>query len=327
MQKHENYHEIEAENNYELGLILGTKFKNIARRLVLEETKKPSWGALVDRSKEYLAASKKFFPDYVSELEGYAKGAEIDFKELWARSLEDELEEAEKCTTFATNGGATLAHNEDFDFGADPASSLCVLKKKIDKLTILEIYYFCTLGGNAVSVNSYGFAQAINSLSARDRRAGVPRNVIGRFISETKNPEADFKKVKGVPRASGLNHVILNRKGEVWNVESTASELSFSRSGLPFVHTNHYLSDLSRFEANLKNGTRRRYETAVNLVKNSMPEDEIKAVMNDTGYGDKESIMNRHTIAKAILDLKDGVAKIWLKRENEKGFIDYDLNF
>ncbi len=324
---HKNYYEVEAKNNFELGYILGELFKKISQRLVYEEACKADWGDKVDEARKYFEYAHKYFPQYIEELRGYAKGAEIPFDELWTRSLEDEFEVGEKCTTFITNGGAILAHNEDEDFGENSAESLCVLKKKIGKLSIFELFYFDTLGGNAVSINSNGYAQAINSLSSTDKQVGIPRNVIGRWFSEMDNPEVYFTKIHFLPRASGFNHVILNMKGIIWNIEATAREAVMERPLLPFAHSNHYLSALKSFEDNQKSNTRKRLETAERLAKKKMNLAEIKKLMENQEYGREESIMNKNTIAKSIFDLKNGIAKIWLKGENAKGFIDYDLSF
>lgn len=326
MLKHENYYEIEAENNYELGLILGTKFKTIARRLVSEESKKTGWGALVDRSKEYLVVSRKFFPDYIAELEGYAKGAEISFDEFWTRSIEDEVSNGDKCTTIVTNGGAFVAHNEDDDFGEDPASSICILKKKIGKLAIFELFYFNTSGGNAVSVNSHGFLQAINTLHPSDKRVGIPKNLIGRWFSETDNPEEYFKKLASLPRASGFNHVILNRQGKLWNVETSASKQVLSHPNVPVVHTNHYLSGLSALETNFNESTIKRFESAKSGLKKEMSVSEIEQLMSNQDFGVKNSILNERTIARCLFNFKELYVKIWLKKENKKGSIDYDFS-
>ena len=49
------------------------------------------------------------------------------------------------------------------------------------------------------------------------------------------------------------------------------------------------------------------------------------AVMNDTSKGKTVSLMNERTVAKVVVDLENSLAKIWLLREPELGFVDYDL--
>lgn len=326
--QHKNYYEVEAKSNYELGTILGGLFKSISRKLINEEASKSTWGAKVDKAKQYLDITEHYFPQYIKELKGYAVALEADFIELWTRSLEDEFDEElgiQKCTTFITNGGNTLAHNEDWE--KDSGNQLCLLKKTIGSITIFEIYYFNTLGGNAVSVNSYGFAQTINTLHHSDRQIGVPRNVIGRFFEETSDPERDFKKLANIKRSSGFNHVILGKDGVFWNIECSAAKQMMIRPKTPFIHTNHFLSKLKSFETNDKVSTRVRLGSAQSLVKEKMEEEEIKNVMNNADNGPKNSISNVRTVAKVIIDLKENLMRIWLKREKEAGWVDYEIDF
>jgi hypothetical protein len=55
--------------------------------------------------------------------------------------------------------------------------------------------------------------------------------------------------------------------------------------------------------------------------------DKVKKLMSDTSKGGSYSIFNETTIARTIIDLKQMIAFIWLRREAEKGWIPYQLNF
>lgn len=76
--RHKNYYEVKAKSNYELGTILGGLFKNISRKLIDEEASKKTWGAKVDKAKQYLDITKHYFPQYIKELKGYAAADEFD---------------------------------------------------------------------------------------------------------------------------------------------------------------------------------------------------------------------------------------------------------
>jgi hypothetical protein len=39
------------------------------------------------------------------------------------------------------------------------------------------------------------------------------------------------------------------------------------------------------------------------------------------------SLCNLNTIARAIIDWEEATARIWLRREQEKGWIDYPIGF
>lgn len=325
---HANFFTFQADNNYDLGLQLGAHFKAAAQATMDRIVRDDAWSLKVQRAQEYLAATKASFPQYVQEIEGYAKGAEGDFLEFWTRSLEDEFSsyQDEHCTSIVTNDGRLISHNEDW--ARDAADQICVLQKTIGDLTILELNYWVTLGGNSASINSHGYVQLINTLTHRDWQMGVPRNVIARFMSETGDPAQDFEQLKGIRRSTGYNHTLIDLNGRIWNIESTSRQQVLRQPGSPFVHTNHYLSDqLKPYEAETGQTTLRRYETAAGSVAPQMTGQELMKLTSDQAQGPDLSIYNERTIARMMVDLEQRVAKVWLAREAEHGWVEYSLNF
>ena len=321
---HKNYYRVEAKTNYELGLRLGKIFKSAANSRVSKQRGKPSWKRMVEASKKYLKITKHYFPQYIEELEGYAKGAGVNLYELWVLNMENP--NIDKCTTIVTNQGLLVSHNEDWGVGQE--ETISILQKTIGKLTIFELYYHNTLGGCSVSVNSYGYLQGINTLTHPEAQIGIPRNVVARFLSETDNPERDYQKLKTLPRELGYNHVIVNSQGKIWDIESTEKEAILLKPSSPFVHTNHFLSKLKTYERddNLT-GTFDRYRKAKELVKPWMTETELMGLVSDTSEGKKVSIFNERTIGRMIVNFKERKAKVWLKREENLGWVDYELDF
>ncbi len=321
---HDQYFEISAKNNHELGYKLGELFGANLQDLITQSRNDPKWESKVIRSKKYLDATRKYFPKYIEELEGYAKSADVKFIELWTLSLEDELYQEDKCTTLITNNGQLIGHNEDYK---DAEEKVCILKKTVNNTTIFELYYLHTLGGNSISINSNGYIQAIDSLSQTDSRVGIPKNVIARWISETSSPTHDFAKLSKLQRASGFCHNLVDLKGETQVIESTATKERIDNITTPFVHSNHYLTDLSEYEAN-DNSTHtfERYESGKSRIKENMTVDEMKGVLEDTSRGPKASLFNERTIARMIVDTKEKWVYIWLGREKEKGWVKYNLN-
>jgi len=53
---------------------------------------------------------------------------------------------------------------------------------------------------------------------------------------------------------------------------------------------------------------------------------ELIDLTNDKSRGNIISIMNERTIAKMTVDLNALTAKVWLRREMDKGLVEYDLN-
>jgi hypothetical protein len=325
---HACHYRIEARTRYELGHELGRAFHDALHGALEEERRDPLWGTR--RRNAQLAARKsaRAFPHLVEELRGYADGAGAEFDDLFALSLEEEPLETgpARCTTAITNGGSLVAHNEDWD--ADAMDSICVVEKTLPGLTILELFYLNTLGGNSISINSHGFVQTINTMTHADRRPGIPRNVVARWLSETRSPDADYERLAGLRRSAGYCHTLLDVRGKIWSIECTAARQTLTRPGSPFVHTNHYLTELGRrARAPEDHATRARFDFAAAHIGDRMSVEEIVAALGDTSQGPQSSVFNRGTIARAVADLESGKLYVWLRRESEKGWLDYDLGF
>ena len=324
-----HYYEIIAKDYYELGLKKGELFGDFLRESIEFQKQEYPWNVkLLSRLEPYLKITKKIFPHLVEELQGYAEGAGVPFSDLWLLNLEDELQETEidKCTSIATNNGLLIAHNEDWD--AESELSICVLKKTIGSLTILELFYLNTLGGNSVSINSHGYVQTINTLTHADKQIGVPRNIIARWLSETQSPEDDYYKLANIKRSSGYNHNIVSVNGTIWNIECSAKKQNLTIPECPFVHTNHFLTELCKLEKDDNScGTFERFNYASSKVRKSMSLDELERFMSNTSEGRATSIFNEATIARMIINLERMIAYIWLLREKEKGWVEYGLDF
>jgi len=327
---HDAYYEISAATNAELGTELGRRFGKLMRRSIGDVRAEGHWRRKVAIAGEQIAVTRRHLPRYVEEMEAYAAAAGVPLAEAWVVMCEDEFDELapEKCTTFVTNGGALVSHNEDWD--ADSADAVCVLRKSVGDLTLLEIHYFNTpLGGSAISISSKGFVHAINSLTHSDGRVGVPRNVIARWLSETRDPEADFRALQAIPRSAGYNHVLVGTGSRVFDIECSAERQVLLRPALPFAHTNHFIcDDLTALDAaDEDDSTHPRYQAACTLVKGSMTLADAMAVGGDTSKGREDSIFNRHTIARVVVDLEARLAHMWLRREAKAGWIAYPLDF
>lgn len=323
---HRNYHEVRAGNHAELGARLAHLFGAVSRSYVEEARSEPDWRRRVAAADPLLRCSQQYFPNLIAELASYAEVADIPLGELWALNCESETEE--HCTTVVTNDGALIGHNEDWD--DDAAADICIVKKSLPHITLFGLHYYdAPLGGTAFSINSHGSIQAINSLSHIDRAQGVPKNVIARWLSESADIERDFRALAALPRASGFNHVIVQAGGQAYDLECTARRQHLARLKLPYAHANHYLaSPLLPFEAaEPDDSTFLRYRRACAGMQPRMSMESLGRLMADSGAGKRNSIFNRDTIGRVIVDMSARIARIWLKRETTLGFIDYSLDW
>lgn len=326
--QHDNFFSIKADTHFDLGVRKGELFGDFLRKKLARPTQAKWWKRFVRRSKDYLDVTRQYFPQLVEEYEGYARGASVAFEDLWTLELLDELaDQGDHCTSVVTNNGFLVAHNEDWS--PEAATGICLLQRTIGDVSAFELFYLNTLGGNSISINSGGFTHAVNSLEHKDRQIGVPRNVIARWMSDTHSPEEAYKSLESVPRAGGYHHTLVSAAGEVWSIECSASRQVMTRPAMPFVHTNHFLSDsLAHLEsAEDDEGTFRRYSTATAGVDEAMSLESAQALLSDTSQGRRRSIFNVRTIARVIVDVDHMVANVWLARERKKGWLSYQVAF
>lgn len=324
---HANYYEVEAADPVELGRALGLRFGDRIQEYVedLEDIDESAWR----RARMLLQQTEKYFPEYVAELRSYAKAADVELLELWAVAIEDQLypDGSERCTTIVTNAGRLIGHNEDWD--PEAATEICVLKKRVGPTTSLELYYYgAPLGGVAISISSHGHVQAINSVAHADSRDGVPKHAIARALADLRFGAADLDKILAVPRSSGFAHILVDRAGHLTSIECTATQHRVVYPGTPFVHTNHLLDPvLGRDGMTASESSYHRFKDATAMASPAMDLATMTKVVGDQSSGKSRSLLNRNTIARAMVDFDAKTAHFWLKQESEKGWIPYAIDF
>ncbi len=322
MTRHRHYYELSAESHADLGVQKGKLFGSAVRASLKQAARDKAWNRRRATAQAYLEPARDAFPHLIEELEGYARGADVSFDDLWLLSMEDELTQANRCTTAVTNHGYLVAHNEDWDQHA--RHDICILRRTIRDFSVLELFYLGTLGGNSISWNSHGFVHAVNSLSATDGQVGIPRNVIARWLSDTTDPDRDYERLGKLRRASGYHHTIVDKKGKVWSLECSAQQQQRAYPPLPFVHTNHLLGDLAELDDdNGDEGTRERWEFAKGHVGEQMSVQSLDQICRDTSHGRNKSVFNKRTIARVVIDVDHAVAHFWMLREAAQGMQAY----
>lgn len=328
--KHTHYYQVSSCSNYELGYQLGKLFKSPSLYTYHATLRKTSYDTeTLKKASSYLRVTQTHFPQYIEELQGYAKGIDVDFNSFWISFLSEELDSTpEKCTSLFTNNGTLIGHNEDFSDHFQ--KRICVLEKTLKNLTILELYYYDSLGGTAVSINSHGYVQTINTLNHGQAHTGVPRNIIARWMSETKDPLNDALKLKNISRSLGYSHTFISRHGSVFNIESTSDKMRCQKCEVPYVHTNHFLSDLCVYEdKNQKEGNSiERFRFAEQNSSTYMNVSQMKDLLERvSGLESNKKRVGLQTIGRAVIDLKEKKSFFWLKRESKKRWVEYPLHF
>lgn len=324
---HDHFYTFEGQNHQEIGQKVGETFRDEILLALAELKQSPKWEISREADTRSLELTKKYFPAYVEELVGYAQGAKIDLLDAWSLCIEDDSaayveENQEHCTTVITNAGTLIAHNEDAATEFDQ-EKVSVVQKVLPNVTTIELYYATSLGGTAVGVNSYGYVQTINTLFDSTTSQGIPRVVISRFLLETKDPASDLEYVSSLPKMSGYHHALIKNTGEMWNVELNSLDTQVKRKEFPYVHTNHCVFDPGGTFPN-DWSTATRYQRARELIRDTMTFAEVSKVLKDTSTP-PHPIFNKYTMGQAIIDFQKSSIFIWLRREDEKGFVEYPL--
>lgn len=321
---HINYFEVEASNYFELGQEIGKVFSSELQDIIRYQRLEKNWKHTIRQSKPYFKAAQLSLVSCIDEISGIAEGSNIPLPELWALCIEDELDQLafEKCTSIAVNGGRLIGHNEDWDSAA--SDSIVVLRRSLPHVSTLELYYLGTLGGNALTVNSYGNVQAINSLTQTDAQIGLPRNLIARHLADSKSPLEDFNAINKNQRASGFHHGLFSQSESNYSIELSATKASITVPAYPFCHTNHYLSELDEFE-NIDDDstTEERLATAKKHAKTSMTKKSLQRLLEIENKDQVSGILNTNTIAQSIVDINEREIFFSLHREPEQKWQKY----
>lgn len=327
--RHTHYYRVKAQSHFELGYKLGKLFKAPSLdtyHAILKQIsiKKP----ILNHAKTFLQLTQDRFPHYIEELNGYAKGIDVDFASYWLVFLNEELDVyPEKCSTVITNNGSLVGHNEDFDDHFK--KRITVLEKTIGYVSVLELFYYTSLGGTSCSINSHGYAQTINTLNHTDQRIGIPRNVIGRWLSETKNIVSDYSQMIHLVRSMGYCHNFAHTTKGISYIESSAHSAHLQEASSPHIHTNHYLTHLRTYEE--KEGepgnSEDRFQLACSRAKAFMTVDEMKQLLENITSLSSNKERQSETIARVVIDLHNKDWWCWLAREQAKGWIRYPIHF
>lgn len=206
--------------------------------------------AALARAETYLEPIERFAPDLLEEMQGMAKGAELDFREILAINARTEIlygsGRQRECTAIATAPtGAADNHirvAQDWDWHPDMAGSLIlsVLHRREGQnvVTLTEAGMVGKIG-----VNASGLAMCVNLLTSDSDTVSpaVPMHVILRHIlDEATNVDEAIAVLQAVPRSTSCNHMLADANGDVADVEATPGGQSVLRPiGGILVHANH----------------------------------------------------------------------------------------
>ena len=256
---------------------------------------KSTWAQAIRHARKYLPFIEEAVPQYLDELRGLADGSGAAFDELLLCNCFEELTDDmlfEKCTTVAFAPEHTLeqrvllGHTEDW-LPIDRDWQYVVRVRPVDEPAFISPVYGGLLPN--VGFNAAGLAQCINSVYPDDARVGIPRLFIGRHVLAAPRLGVAVARALHPRRAAGYNHVLADDSGELYNVETTATQadLLYAPDGW-LTHANNYLSPRLRdHEADVIVGATLRANRSARLAKQARARGPI-------GLGDVRAILSDH---------------------------------
>ncbi|MEE2754199.1 MAG: C45 family peptidase [Candidatus Latescibacterota bacterium] len=255
----------------ERGRAHGETFGGLIRELVpaffddLEQTSKNHSLPVMTRERAleivatYREPCRGYAADLFEELEGIASAANVSADELLALNafleLHDYYSDAfviSGCTSLMVPGttsgeGALIAQN--YDLASLFADAAVLIKVKSDDQPDALFYTSAGMLGCS-GVNEAGVGVVINNLVPSDSTGGVIYPFIIRKILQSVRIGDAIDAVVAQPRASGMNYVLCDENGEIYDLETTAKEYEVTCPfDGPMAHANHYLMDrLKPFE-------------------------------------------------------------------------------
>ncbi len=289
----------------ERGQAHGEAFKELIRDLVainFEDMLHATQGYLTkERVYEivstYTGPTRDYAPDLFEELEGIAEAADVPLEDLLALNAFLELHDyysdaflVSGCTSFMVPGstsgeGALIAQN--YDLSSIYAAAAILVKVKNDHAPDALFYTSAGMLGCA-GVNEAGIGVVINNLVPSDASGGVLYPFIIRRILESVRIGDAIDAVVAKPRASGMNYVICDENGEIYDLETTAEEYEvICPFDGPMAHSNHYLTDrlkpLERRQWDQRGQSILRWGRATRLLKScdKRNADALKNMLSD----------------------------------------------
>ena len=249
----------------ERGRAHGETFGGLIRELVpaffddLEQTSKRYDVPVVTKERAfeivatYEGPTRTYAPDLFEELEGIAAAANVQVNEILALNafleLHDYYSDAfviSGCTSLMVPGstsgeGVLIAQN--YDLALLFAEAAVLIKVRSDDEPDALFYTSAGMLG-CTGINSAGIGVVINNLVPSDSAGGVIYPfIIRRILSSVRIGDA-IDAVVAQPRASGMNYVLCDENGEIYDLETTATEYEvLCPFDGPMSHANHYLTD------------------------------------------------------------------------------------
>jgi isopenicillin-N N-acyltransferase-like protein len=321
--------------HFECGQQLGVICREQLTELVSETRKQPpknlSWRDCLDKAKPFIKLSQQAYPFALQEIEGAAKGANLDFNELAAASIEElwmkpfiyrACSDVVACPP-TTNGTILVGHNNDLiNLTAKSITAVEWTFKDSPKMfTIGVAGVFVGIG-----VNAKGIVLTGSELTPTDNKIGIPRGFIARAILNAGSFEEAVNIATDSRRASSYCNIISTKDpNNITAIEGSATDFEriYPEKGI-LIHTNHYITaKMKKYEGEpgYTSSIERQLRLEVLTQKAEMPitEEVITKFLRDHGENgiSSDNTICRHgsesqTLFGCLMDLTNGTVKLAL---------------
>ncbi len=281
--------------HYEAGYQLGTQLKDNFIRRIESMKEGKDWEKEKAEAELFLAYSKKYMPEYITEMKGIADAVGAELIEVFASICEEIGSWGYKYTAGCSDlissndvtedGSVLVAHNNDTSVSSQDYVTIVHYKVEGEP-EIIGVGY----GGYGMSVgyNSAGISLTGNQVNSNDMRVGVPRMLLVRKILAAKRIGEAIDAAVLKERASNYNQVISDSNGEIYSIEGSATDYAplYAIDGY-HVHTNHYVAPWMRkfeYDPTRISCSLIRYNRANRLLKNNVGKitvEKIKEFLSD----------------------------------------------
>lgn len=279
-----------------------------------------------------LAAARLHAGPAVEELEGWAAGAGMEFRELFVLNCKSEIEAfidsrcgCAGCTTAAYVGEGSLLvwHNEDGHKAYE--GKMFLLDAEVPGVPqVTGLVYPGIMAGNAPWVNDQGIVMTTNYIPSAKVHAGIPRYFLDRMAMEARTVDDAIAVVCHTERAYAYHHIVADLKtGRAWTVEGNPDKISKREVKGLVLHTNHLLwdgmKDEPQFEKYIKISSMPRLNSATKRLaaqggKGTTRKDLVEAFTNHEGapysvcrHAEGEAVGS--TLGAAVFEAGPGISR------------------
>ena len=301
------------------------------------------------RAEEYAAAIAAYDAEILEEITGIAEGAGQRLGDVLAVNCRSELmfgpNAPLECTSFGLQPEVTLTGNtyvgQNWDWAPDVKSTLILLVVTQPPRPSVVLLDEAGMVGR-MGMNSAGIALATNTLIAEDSGPGVPYNVLLRGVLNGRSMADAIGALVRPSRALGANFLIGDGRGQVLDIEASASCVDYLPpvNGI-VVHGNHFAGlrhtgrdrSLERFPDSLYRECRIR--ASLEGLGRPIGEEDMQEALKDA-FGhpnaicrsvdpDQSELEQIETIASIIMDATGGRFLLALGPPDKNAYAEYSV--